>query len=79
MAWVSRTNADEVYGVSEKQLYDEWFDSDGERSLTEYLQSQYQKIADANPGEWKPKEREFFQAMAKTILYDMRESHDYDL
>jgi len=79
MAWVNRTNADEVFGVSEKQLYDEWFESDGERSLTEYLQAQYQKIADANPGEWEDQPKSYFQAMARQILFDMRESHEYDL
>lgn len=80
MAWVTRTNAADVYGVTEKQLYDEWFDGDGEQSFTEWLEAQYAAIAKANPdGDWEPKGRDYFQAMAKTIMCDAAESGDYNL
>lgn len=80
MAWVTRTNAADVYGVDEKKLYDEWFDGDGTLSFTEWLESQYNAIAAENPhGGWEPKERAYFAATARAIMYDAAESGDYEL
>lgn len=79
MAWVNRTNADEVYGISEQELYDEWWESDGMLSFTEWLESQYNALAAENPhGGWVPQERGYFRQMAAQIMYDAQESGEYN-
>jgi hypothetical protein len=62
------TDASEIYGISERELYDEWRAQDSAISLADWLRDGYQALGDANPdGGWDEANMPDFDALARQI------------
>ena len=58
----------EIYGISEIELYEEWQAQDSDISLADWLRDGYQALGDANPhGGWDAESAPDFDALARQI------------
>jgi hypothetical protein len=68
-AWVERTNAFDVFGMSESQLWEQWAYRGGDLTLAQWLERQYKELGRENPqGGWTAEKTPDFRWMAHLIF-----------
>ena len=65
---MAHKDASEIYGVSDRQLMDEWENANDGRTLPAWLEMQYRACAQHNPlGGWDEANMPDFDALARQI------------